>query len=132
VSEPAAPGLAIASETATTPGGATVAVAAFDGELDLATIEAFEEAVASVGEGPIVIDLTAVRFIDSSGIHGIVRARQARAERGVAAALVVAPRSAVDRVLEMSGLRESLDPKPDRTAALAALDTGTVANGTGR
>ena len=71
-----------------------------------------------------------MRFIDSSGIQCVVRARRARLDRELAVELVVAPDSAVDRVLAMSGLSEELGAKPDRDAAMAALD-GSPANGAG-
>jgi anti-anti-sigma factor len=123
VTDPVVAGFEATVEEAATPGGASAAVVAFDGELDLASIESFEAAIAEAAGGRgLVIDLSAVRFIDSSGIHAVIRARQAQAERGGAAELVVVEGSAVDRVLEMSGLREPLAPKPDRDAALAALD----------
>ena len=123
-----APGLRSSTEPATTPGGAAAAVAAFDGDLDLATIESFEEAVGEAGDAGLVVDLSGVRFIDSSGIHSVVKARAARFARDLAVELVVAPGSAVERVLEMSGLTGELGAKPDRDSALAALD-GSPANG---
>ena len=125
-----APGLRSSTEPATTPAGSTAAIAAFVGDLDLATIESFEAAVSEAGDAGLVIDLSGVRFIDSSGIHCVVRARMARADRDLAVELVVAADSAVERVLEMSGLSEELGAKPDRNAALAALD-GSPANGAG-
>ncbi len=119
----AANGLRSSAEASTTPAGAEATIVAFEGDLDLASVAGFEEAVEEVGEAPrIVIDLSGVRFIDSSGIHRVVRAGAARAERGLHLELVVAPSSAVERVLEISGLRADLDPKADRDSALAALD----------
>jgi anti-anti-sigma factor len=114
--------LRASTEAATTPGGTEATVVAFEGDLDLATIDGFEETVAQAGETGLVIDLGAVRFIDSSGIHCVVRSRLARVESDLRVELVVEPGSAVDRVLEMSGLRDRLSPKADRGAALAALD----------
>lgn len=122
MSEPAVTGLSVSNETATTPAGRQAAIAAFEGDLDLATIPEFEDAVGAGGEADLIVDLSGVRFIDSSGIHAVVRAQMARAERRLGIELVVAPDSAVDRVLEMSGLRERLLPKASRDAALAALD----------
>jgi anti-anti-sigma factor len=122
----AAGGLVATAGEAATPGGASAAVVAFEGDLDLASLDDFEAATATAGGGRgLVVDMTEVRFIDSSGIHAVVRARRAQAERGGAIELVVAEGSAVDRVLEMSGLNETLDPKPSLDAALAALDAVT-------
>ena len=125
MSDPDAAGLRVSTEGATTPGGASVAVAAFEGDLDLATIADFEEAVGQAGDSGVVADLSEVRFIDSSGIHCVMRTRQALAERDLRLELVVAPGSAVERVLEISSLSDELGAKPDREAALAALDDGT-------
>jgi anti-sigma B factor antagonist len=123
LSESATSGLRSRAETSTTPAGAEVTIVAFEGDLDLASVAGFEEAVDGAADAPsVVIDLSGVRFIDSSGIHRVVRVAAARAERGLHLALVVLPSSAVDRVLEISGLRAELDPKADRASALAALD----------
>jgi len=123
MTDPVVTELGASSDQTATPAGATAAIASFDGDLDLASIEAFEEVAGSAtGDAGIVIDLSGVRFIDSSGIHAVGRARMANAERGVGVELVVAPGSAVERVLDMSGLSDELNPKSDREAALAALD----------
>jgi len=123
-----ATGLRVSTQAATTPAGGEVAILAFEGDLDLATISDFEAAVAGVAGSALVVDLGDVRFIDSSGIHAVVRASIAAAERSLRLALVVAPGSAVSRVLEISGLSDQLAAKPAREAALAALD-GTPGNG---
>lgn len=121
--EPPAAELSSVTEEVATRGGGRAMVAAFEGDLDLASVGAFEEVTSAAGgAGDLVVDLSGVRFIDSSGIHAIVRARVASAERGAGMELVVLPGSPVERVLEISGLREELDPKPDRESSLAALD----------
>lgn len=126
MSRTAAARLRVSCESAATPAGAPAEIAAFAGDLDLATIGEFEETVEEHGDTSLVVDLREVRFIDSTGIHLVVRARQARAERDLGLELVVTPGSAVDRVLAISALREALDPKPDPDAALAALDHGAA------
>ncbi|HEX6117490.1 MAG TPA: STAS domain-containing protein [Solirubrobacterales bacterium] len=122
MSEPAATGLSASAERATTPAGAAAAIVAFEGDLDLATVERFEEALDERGATNLIVDLGGVRFIDSSGIHALVRARAARTASDLGTELVVAPGSAVERVLEMSGLLEELGARADRDSALAALD----------
>lgn len=114
-------GLRSSVEAERTASGKDVTIVAFEGDLDLASLDGFVEAVGAAEEAArLVIDLTRVRFIDSSGIHGVVRARGARREHGLE--LIVAPDSPVARVLEMSGLTEELDPKSGRDAALDAFE----------
>lgn len=116
-------GLRSSTEAATTRSGGAVTVVVLEGDLDLASLDEFSRAVETADpDGNLVLDLSAVRFIDSSGIHGVVRARGARAEHGCDLVLVVEPGSAVERVFDMSGLSDVLSPKPDRDTALGALE----------
>ncbi len=76
------------------------------GDLDLATVEAFRDSVqAAVAEEPdaLVIDLTGVDFLDSSGLAVLALALRAQRGRGAACA-VVNPRSIVRRAIELVGL----------------------------
>jgi anti-sigma B factor antagonist len=124
VSEPDPTGLNWSVEEADTSSGDTVAVLALKGDLDLASVADFERAIAEAAPRLLVLDLSGVRFIDSSGIHAVVRARLERASADGDLQIAVAPESAVDRVLEMSGLGDELPPHPDRDTAMAALDDG--------
>ena len=55
------------------------------GELDLATAPELAELFAHAEwDRPVVLDLTAVSFIDSSGIRALCRAADEAARRGVA------------------------------------------------
>jgi anti-sigma B factor antagonist len=78
------------------------------GEVELATEPAFiaavEEAIRG-SSGPFVIDLGAVDFVDSTGIHCLVRARAllGRQDRALA---ILRPRANVRRVLALTGLDE--------------------------
>lgn len=71
------------------------------GELDLATAPRLEEAArASIDAGgPIVFDLSAVAFIDSTGIHAFLSIARALGERGCV--FLHAPQPQVQRVLEI-------------------------------
>lgn len=56
------------------------------GEVDMATVPIFEEAFLSAldeAQDRIVIDLSGVEFMDSSGLNALVRARNALDDRGV-------------------------------------------------
>lgn len=86
-------------------------VVALVGECDLATREALTEALmAAVEQAPtVVVDLKALRFLDSSGLHGLVTAHRAARERGGRLHVVNAGGS-VATVLALTGLDELLRP----------------------
>jgi anti-sigma B factor antagonist len=58
--------------------GTTVTVAV-DGDIDLSTADELEHAIAAPGAGPttdVIVDLSAVRFIDSAGINALLKGRR--------------------------------------------------------
>jgi anti-sigma B factor antagonist len=64
------------------------------GELDVATVAALRSAVQSaVAARPdrLLVDLTATRFIDSSGCRELVRSAKAGTAAGIAVEVVVPP-----------------------------------------
>lgn len=81
------------------------------GELDLATAPEMEaEILPALAQGrDVILDLSELTFMDSTGVRTIVTARQAATESG-ARLLVVRPPSdsAVSRVIEISGIAEAL------------------------
>ena len=80
------------------------------GELDLATASLLESAfTAVVGDddvGMIVVDLTELTFMDSSGIHLLLRMRGACVD--VDRLRVINGSPAVERILDLTGLRAHL------------------------
>lgn len=79
------------------------------GELDLETAPRFDQAmtIALAAARPIVIDLTRLRFIDSSGLWAITRAHSVCRRRGVT--LTIAPGDGqVREILEATGLADVL------------------------
>lgn len=54
------------------------------GEMDLASREAFDEALVLEigGDGDLILDLSAVTFIDSSGVQALIKAAENLHERG--------------------------------------------------
>lgn len=82
-------------------GGAVVHV---QGELDMATAPALEEALLGTGFSErLVIDLTACTFLDSSAVRLLVAsARDSEAAGGKLA--LVAPDHGILKVLEISGV----------------------------
>jgi anti-anti-sigma factor len=73
--------------------------------------------------GSVVLDLSGVEFLDSGGLHVLMRTN-ADAERAGGALLVV-PSPAVTRILEVTRLSEgTFALHRDRAAALAAAGAG--------
>jgi anti-sigma B factor antagonist len=87
------------------------AVIALSGELDLAGAAALEDELGRLEPGPldaIVLDLSGVTFMDSSGLRLIAVASQRAQESGRRLALVPGG-DQVMRVFEITRMRERLD-----------------------
>jgi anti-sigma B factor antagonist len=93
-----------------------------DGELDIATaprmIAALNEALADLAS-PLVVDLTSVVFMDSTGLALLMNARRRVVRRGHGFA-IVCPRGSLARVFEIADMIESLRVCPDRESARLA------------
>lgn len=78
------------------------------GEIDITTIGEVEEFFSTLDAPTLVIDLTEVTFMDTSGIHFLLRAstRPDGAARDVS--LVVTPQSSVHVLLKLTGLTDQL------------------------
>ena len=105
----------------TTVGGAPGV--ALRGEVDLAIAEEvqaeLEEAILA-SEGAFVIDLSAVEFLDSSGIRALLRARGVlgRADRSL---ILVCPPGPVRRMLSLVGIDDLFVLFEGRTEAARRL-----------
>jgi anti-sigma B factor antagonist len=78
------------------------------GEIDLATAPELEAQVIQAFEGgpsSVVLDLTALTFIDSSGLRALVSLSNHARDRGASLALKNVPRHA-QRVLDLTGLAD--------------------------
>ena len=93
------------------------------GELDLTNINELRRRVdAALGDGRarIVIDLTGVTHMDSSGLAELIASQQRAKElRGGLALVVTSP--AVRRTLEIRGVRELFAVAESRDEALAVV-----------
>jgi anti-sigma B factor antagonist len=105
-------------------------VVALAGELDLSTVPRLEGRLLSEakGQGTVVVDLTRLTFIDSSGIRLLIQAHQA-ADGRAALRTVVADGSQVERVFAVAGIEEVLPVFLDREEAIGAAKTGRTATG---
>jgi anti-sigma B factor antagonist len=103
--------------------GPRLTLVAVSGELDLAPAPALREhldAALAAGVRGIVIDLTAVTFIDSIALAAVANARQRLGRRG-RLALAVGPESYANLILAASGLNTVLECFEDRHEAMGAL-----------
>jgi anti-sigma B factor antagonist len=84
-------------------------VVTVDGDLDLATAPALWAALESAlaEEGPVVLDMSAVTFIDSSGLSVLLRAYQVL---GMTRSLKVrGPSAQARRLFEVAGVASVID-----------------------
>jgi anti-sigma B factor antagonist len=93
------------------------------GEIDIASSPALEEAIDAAirdSAGAFVIDLSDVDFLETTGLHVLLRARGllGREDRALA---VVCPFGPVRRVFELSGSSDMFVLYSTREAAAAAL-----------
>ena len=101
-----------------------VRIIAVRGELDLSTAPALEGPLdAALGDGgsSILVDLSECEFIDSTGIALIVRAWQQLTENGGSQLIICSHNDQVRRVLDVSGLDQSIPVHATREEGLAAL-----------
>ena len=92
------------------------------GEVDVATAPALRDCLDRVvadDDGPVVVDLTAVTFIDSTGLGVLIGARKRCAESDRDLRVVVAePR--ILKVFEITGLTDLFSIHPSLDLALSA------------
>jgi anti-anti-sigma factor len=99
-----------------------VAVLAVSGEIDLATIPAFEGAIAeALTQRPtaLIVDLSAVDFLASAGLQALVATHEKVS--GTAGFAVVAVGPATSRPIELTGLDQILSLHSSLRDAKAAV-----------
>ena len=99
-----------------------VAVLSVSGEIDLATIPAFEAAIAdALTQRPtaLIVDLSGVDFLASSGLQALVATRESLT--GAAGFAVVANGPATSRPIQLTGLEEILSLHPTVADARSAV-----------
>ena len=90
------------------------------GEVDLATVGQLEEAInGSInGQNHIAIDLSAVTFMDSTGLRALLTSHETMSSAGRRLALVVSG-GPVNRLLDISGVAQTLEIFTSLEAATA-------------
>lgn len=89
------------------------------GEIDLATVDQLEEAVAEVvnnGDSHLVVDLTETSFMDSTGLKALLVTDQKLNESGRSFAIAVSP-GPIARLVDLSGV-QSLNVVSDVSEAV--------------
>jgi anti-anti-sigma factor len=94
-------------------------VLAVDGEIDLGSADVLAVAVESAlagGAAELWIDLTDMRFMDSSGLHVLLdtRSRMRDLNRRLA---IICPAGSVRRLFDVAGVSEHMPIYDDRAAA---------------
>jgi len=95
------------------------------GELDIYTVASFRQDLEELdpASAPVVIDLTQVTLLDSSGLGALVsllnRARSGQGQLGL-----ICPHRRLRRVFEITGLRRAFVFGDDLAAVQAALAQG--------
>lgn len=99
-------------------GDETAGVVTVRGEVDMANCGMLRQAIADEmrDAAVVVVDLSAVTFLDSSGLAVLVSAHRSPAAR----LRLVVETPPVKRILAVSGLDQTLEIHPTLTAALAA------------
>ncbi len=100
-----------------------VDVAVLSGELDMGTVSVVKDALMqALGEGRtrLLIDLSDVSFIDSSGLSVFVTALRESRSRGGCVGLLK-PQAVVRSVIELTRLDQALPIFEDVTEAVEAL-----------
>jgi anti-sigma B factor antagonist len=100
--------------------GAVVA----EGDIDLAGGPLLESAILRVeGVGPVIIDLTSVEFIDSSGLRSLLTASR-RAEDRSSFVILRNPSAGVKRLLNITGTTDQFRIESDSSDDPVANEGG--------
>lgn len=80
------------------------------GELDLATMALLDQALdsADVWGKRVILDLRRLQFVDSSGLHAVLRVSRRLEETGGTLTIIRGPRS-VERLFKLTGLDSRLN-----------------------
>ena len=103
--------------------GTSASVVSLAGELDLSTIPRVERQLFDQlrSHAAIVVDLTHVNFIDSSGIALLIQAFRTTDDTGILNT-VIAEGSQVERVFRLAGIDRALPLFTQRARALEGLN----------
>jgi len=94
------------SLTVTTAEGGAWAIVSVRGEIDVSTASSLEEALRSclASSGRVIIDLSGVRFMDSTGLNVLIRAQTSKAEQPSPVLRLAAVPERVSKLLRLTQL----------------------------
>jgi anti-sigma B factor antagonist len=89
------------------------------GEVDLHTAPKVQYAIerGADGVGAVVVDMSRIQFMDSTALSTLMRAKDALTQKGVAMR-IGSPSGSVERIFEVTGLRDYFEVYPSREAAI--------------
>jgi anti-anti-sigma factor len=98
------------------------------GELDLESAPQFERALerASRQGGALVVDLTGLRFMDSTGLKALLLSNEGFSAQRRRLAIAVADRSAVRHLFWVAGVEDRVSVFPTREQAVAFAEGGAA------
>ena len=103
---------------------AGVRLIAVRGELDLASAPKLERelhAALAAANGPIVVDLSELQFMDSTGLRTLIAGQRSASDQRRPFAVALRADSFVARVFEVAGADRAFDLHDTRDAALNAV-----------
>jgi anti-anti-sigma factor len=111
-----------------------VVIARVTGEIDLSNADSIESAIAEATPNhalALILDVGALDYLDSAGIHLIYKLREKLRARGQSLRLVIPPDSPANDALRLAGISRNVDTAESPEAAMAELTAeGTAAEGT--
>ena len=78
------------------------------GELDMGSVERFEDAIAKVGGQHVIVDLRRVEFMDSISLSALLRAADVLASQGAPLQVIPGPRC-VDHLFDLTQTRPRIE-----------------------
>jgi anti-anti-sigma factor len=107
-----------------------VIVARVTGEIDLSNAESIENAIAEATPNhalALILDVSALNYLDSAGIHLVYKLREKLRARGQTLRLVIPADSPANDALRLAGVSRNIDTAETLEAAIAEFSTGPAA-----
>jgi anti-anti-sigma factor len=107
-----------------------VVVARVTGEIDLSNADSIENAVAEATPNhalALILDVSALDYLDSAGIHLVYKLREKLRARGQTLRLVIPADSPANDALRLAGVSRNVDTAETLDAAIAEFSTDAAA-----